>query len=66
MWTQWTTRGKPHCSLQQASALKNVDLHWHELEGFTALHLVAGYVHTGIVKDLLEYQKKRITRAASP
>jgi ankyrin repeat protein len=55
MWTRWTTRGEPRCSLQQASALKNVDLHWHDSEGFTALHLAAGYVHTGIVKDLLEY-----------
>jgi hypothetical protein len=43
-----------------------VDLHWHDSEGFTALYLAAGYVHTGVVKDLLEYQKKRITRATPP
>jgi hypothetical protein len=35
-WTPWTTRGEPRCSLQQASALKNVDLHWHDSKGFTA------------------------------
>lgn len=32
------------------------DVHWQDKDGYTALHIASGYVHTSVVRALLELE----------